>query len=144
MITFIIPGKPFGKQRPRATSRGGHARVYTPKETVSYERMVGQIARQNFPDGVVRVPAIVNIMAEFAMPKSWSKKKREAMIDRPHTQRPDADNIGKAVLDGMNGSVFADDAQVYSLTVAKYWSNVDLVKVMVHCRDYADFGNEGE
>ena len=78
MITFEIPGKPFAKQRPRATRQG---RVYTPKETVSFERTVGQIAAHHFPkpfDG----PVSVFIWATFQPPKSWSRKKTGDHIGR--------------------------------------------------------------
>ena len=33
MQTFTIEGKPFGKQRPRVTTKGAFAHAYTPKET---------------------------------------------------------------------------------------------------------------
>ena len=37
MIDFKVIGKIVGKQRPRASSIGGHARIYTPKETMNYD-----------------------------------------------------------------------------------------------------------
>ena len=39
-IRFTIPGKPFGKQRPRVVNRGKFSTAYTPKETVEYENLV--------------------------------------------------------------------------------------------------------
>jgi len=83
MATFVIPGKPFAKQRPRSTRQG---RPYTPKETVSFERVVGQMAMSHFPsplDG----PVSVTIRATFETPKSWSKRKTAEHINRPHTQQ---------------------------------------------------------
>ncbi len=35
------------------------------------------------------------------MPKSWSKKKKKEMLDRPHESKPDLDNLVKAVLDAL-------------------------------------------
>jgi len=115
--TFVIPGKPFAKQRPRATRLG---RVYTPKETVSFERTVGQIAAQHFPepiDGAVKV----TVWATFEPPQSWSGKKRREHLHRPHTQRPDLDNCAKAVLDALNRIAWADDGQVAEIHVRKVW-----------------------
>jgi Holliday junction resolvase RusA-like endonuclease len=36
-----------------------------------------------------------------------------------HVSRPDIDNIVKAILDGLNGVVFADDASVAQLVASK-------------------------
>ena len=37
--TINVLGEPMGKQRPRATSFGGHTRIYTPSKTLSYEEI---------------------------------------------------------------------------------------------------------
>lgn len=116
-ITFTIPGKPFAKQRPRATRQG---RVYTPKETVSFERTVGQIATQHFP-APIDGPVKVSIFATFEPAKSWSKRKTAEHLNRPHTQRPDLDNCAKAVLDALNRIAWADDGQVAEISVRKVW-----------------------
>ena len=116
-VTFTIPGKPFGKQRPRATRQG---RVYTPKETVSFERTVGQIAMQHFQNPITG-PVKVSIFATFEPATSWSKTKTAAHINRPHTQRPDLDNCAKAILDGLNRIAWADDGQVAEIHVRKTW-----------------------
>jgi len=116
-IAFVIPGKPFAKQRPRATRQG---RVYTPKETVSFERTVATIAAQHIAapfDGPVKL----SIIAAFEPPPSWSKKKRAATLYTSHTQRPDLDNIVKAIKDGLNRIAWADDAQVAELECRKVW-----------------------
>jgi Holliday junction resolvase RusA-like endonuclease len=126
-VTFTIPGKPFAKQRPRATKEG---RVYTPKETASFEAKVGQIAAQHFPqplDG----PVSVFIWATFQPPQSWSQKKTREHIGRPHTQRPDLDNCAKAILDGLNRIAWADDGQVSELHVRKIWGNAAQTVVTV-------------
>lgn len=115
--TFTIPGKPFGKQRPRATRQG---RVYTPKETVSFERTVAQIALPHFP-APLEGPVKVSIYATFEPAKSWSAKKTAEHLNRPHTQRPDLDNCAKAILDGLNRIAWADDGQVAEITVRKVW-----------------------
>lgn len=120
MVTFTIPGKPFGKQRPRVGVIAGHARVFTPKETVSFERQLGQIARTHFPsplDG----PVNLTVKAVFPIPASWSKKKQAAMLAQPHTQKPDLDNCLKAIKDGLNRIAWADDSQVARITCWKVW-----------------------
>ena len=116
-VTFVIPGKPFAKQRPRATRQG---RIYTPAETVSFERQVGQIAAQHITEPF-RGPVKLIVRATFETPKSWSKKKTAELIHRPHTQRPDLDNCLKALKDGLNRIAWADDSQVYEIDARKVW-----------------------
>jgi Holliday junction resolvase RusA-like endonuclease len=117
VTVFTIPGKPFAKQRPRSTRQG---RVYTPKETVSFERTVGQIAAQHF-QAPLTGPVRVTILATFQPAKSWSKRKVSEHMNRPHTQRPDLDNCAKAILDGLNRIAWADDGQVAAMEVRKIW-----------------------
>lgn len=61
----------------------------------------------------------VSLVFYIPMPKSWSKKKKQEMLGKPHKQRPDIDNLCKAFLDAL----LEEDAFVYSLTAEKYWSN---------------------
>lgn len=120
MVEFTIPGKPFAKQRPKAGTVGGRARVFTPKETRSFERQVAEIARPNFRapfEGPVRL----RIVAVFQIPKSWTKTRQAATIDTYHTQKPDADNLLKAVKDGLNRIAWADDCQVADERCVKRW-----------------------
>jgi len=51
------------------------------------------------------------------MPESWSKKKKEQFLGRPHQQRPDLDNFCKALMD----SLLKEDSSVWSCWTAKYW-----------------------
>lgn len=116
-VTFEIPGKPFAKQRHRSTKRGNS---YTPKETVSFERTVGMIAMQHFK-APLEGPVSVQVIAIFEPAKSWSKKKRAAAMGQPHTQKPDKDNVEKAILDGLNRIAYADDSQVSYGSCGKSW-----------------------
>lgn len=51
------------------------------------------------------------------MPKSWSKKKRIEMNGKPHQQRPDVDNLIKAVMD----AIFDEDCRVWNISASKLW-----------------------
>lgn len=128
-FSFVIPGDPCAKQRPRMT-RTGH--TYTPKQTVSYENLVKTIYSDKcgkYFDGPVRL----EICAYFSVPKSTSKKKREQMLNdkiRP-TKKPDWDNIGKIVTDSLNGIAYGDDKQVVYARVAKIYGVVPRVEVTI-------------
>ena len=129
-ITFTIPGKPFAKQRPRVSAFGGKARAYTPKETVSFERTVGQTALPHFT-APVSGPVRLTIFATFSPAPSWSKRKRADHLHRPHTQKPDLDNIAKAIKDGLNRIAWADDSQVSEMICRKVWGLTEQTVVMV-------------
>ncbi len=131
-VSFTIPGKPYAKKRPRFSRKIG--RAFDPKENSDFEGTVGHLARPHFPapmEGPVRL--FIHIV--FAAPASWSRKKRDAMLHRPHTQKPDVDNLGKAVADGLNRIAWADDAQVYELSVCKFWGVTD--QTVVHVEPYS-------
>ena len=53
------------------------------------------------------------------MPPSWSKKKKETMAGAMHQQKPDLDNLIKAILD----SIFrdGDDCRVAAVVARKFW-----------------------
>lgn len=51
------------------------------------------------------------------MPDSWSKKRKAEMNGRPHQQKPDKDNLEKALLD----AIFDDDSRIWDGRVTKLW-----------------------
>lgn len=122
MATFTIPGKPWAKQRPRFSRKSGVA--FTPKETVSFENTVRAIAVEHFPEPI-EGPVEIEIEACFQMAKSWSKRKRDETWGAPHTNRPDLDNLVKAITDGLNRIAYADDAQIAKVVARKRWTDVE-------------------
>lgn len=50
-----------------------------------------------------------DIIYTLAMPKSWSKKKKEEMNGKPHEQKPDIDNLQKALFD----AIFDEDKHIH-------------------------------
>lgn len=106
---FQLDIDPVGKGRPRVTSFGGRPRMYTPAKTRSFENAIGRVASRHLEkiDGPLRV----DILAITTRPKRLKRKKdSDKVIYR--TTKPDADNVRKAVLDGL--SPFFDDKQVVS------------------------------
>ncbi|EBY2674466.1 RusA family crossover junction endodeoxyribonuclease [Salmonella enterica subsp. enterica serovar Brandenburg] len=51
------------------------------------------------------------------MPASWSRKRRAEMNGNAHQQKPDKDNLEKALLD----AIFDDDSRVWDGRVTKIW-----------------------
>ncbi|KVR05096.1 endodeoxyribonuclease RusA [Burkholderia ubonensis] len=131
-VEFVVPGKPVAKGRPRFARHGAHVRTFTPEATERYENLVKMAARAAMRDtqpyeGPVRL--IVNI--GLPIPTSWSQKRQDAAAAGAigATKKPDADNVVKALKDGMNGVVYADDGQVVDLWISKRYARVPGVRI---------------
>lgn len=129
-VSFVIPGAPIGKQRAVARRRQGHIRMITPEKTVEHENRIAEFGLHHFPSPI-EGPVRLTVEAVFALPPSWSKKKREAHLGRPHTSKPDASNVCKAVEDGLNRIAYADDAQVAEQVTRKVWGEAAETRVTV-------------
>ena len=57
------------------------------------------------------------------MPQSWSKKKKAEMEGKPHQQKPDKDNLEKALLD----AIFDDDCRIWDGRVSKVWGKSGII-----------------
>lgn len=131
---FCIYGEPKGKGRPRFSTVCGHVHTRTPAETVLYENLVKteywQQVGIRFPDDAM---LDIQILAYYAIPKSVSKKRRQAMINeeiRP-TKKPDADNVCKIICDSLNGIAYRDDTQIVDCMVRKFYSDTPRVTVTI-------------
>ena len=67
-----------------------------------------------------------NIYAEICfnvqIPKSWSKKKKEAKNGAYCDNNADIDNYCKAILDSLNGIYYEDDRQIVMLKATMFWA----------------------
>jgi Holliday junction resolvase RusA-like endonuclease len=52
-------------------------------------------------------------------------------MGRAHVQKPDLDNIVKAISDGLNRVAFADDSQIAEMVIQKRWGVEAKTIVMV-------------
>lgn len=131
-MNYIIKIAPKPLPRARVSRYGTY---YTPQqqeyaETLRYLLVV----ERNKQKGVVIPPnskIALSLEFGFKMPISWSKKKKTEMLDEPHTQTPDIDNLVKNVLDRGNGILWSDDRNIYSLTATKRWSDENYIKISV-------------
>lgn len=119
MVKFTIQGKPQPKQRPRFSK--GH--VYTPRDTLDYEKLVGLCFIQaggklSLKPIEMRVVAFYNIKGH--------------VIGEYKTTRPDLSNIIKSIEDGLNGIAYKDDAQIVSIKAEKRIGENNMVEVEIH------------
>lgn len=130
MTSFVIPGKAVGKGRPRATSRGGFARMYTPKATVDYEERV-RAAYTDAGGKMLKGPIGLNIYVHQQVPKSWSKAMKEAMHGEWCERKPDLDNVEKIIADALNGVAYEDDSSICHVYKRRHWVSQES-SVQVH------------
>lgn len=117
-LMFVVKGEPVGK--PRMTRRD----VWKRRPRVVRYRAWADEARLSFlrtlpANKPALVPGRVSAIAFFPMPGSWSARKRADMAGQPHRQAPDADNVGKALLDAL----FEKDQAVHTLSIRKCWDD---------------------
>jgi Holliday junction resolvase RusA-like endonuclease len=120
-IRVVIPGDPCAQGRARIAVVAGHARAYDPAKSRSWKGAAGVWMREAAGPGVPfpLMPVTLTVDAYFRRPKLAKKVGAERL---PRASRPDADNLGKSVMDAGNGILWTDDAQIVSLTVRKWYA----------------------
>lgn len=125
MHAFEVPGEPMGK--PRMTRRD----TWKKRPVVlRYREYCDRIraAAGKVPENVYSVI----VFAYMPMSPSWSQKKKRLMLDQLMQQRPDWDNIAKAVCDAL----FTEDSYVAGGICWKFWCEQGqertVVRVLYH------------
>lgn len=121
---IVIEGAIKGKARPRFKKNG--KRPHNTIETIKYEAWV----RKNYKEQCGKFfkgPIKVFIVAYFKIPKSYTKKQREAIKigELYPTKKPDSDNIAKIILDALNSIAYKDDTQVVDLVIVKRYTELN-------------------
>lgn len=132
-VEFTVPGEPVGKARPRFNRYSG--RTYTPTKTANYESYVKLEYHQKYGSTMFEDKAMLrmSVRAYFGIPKSASKKLRQAMVETLHrpVKKPDSDNILKSVADALNQIAYHDDSQIVSAIIDKYYSDNPRVEITI-------------
>lgn len=114
-IARVVPvGKPRMTQRDKWKKRPAVMRYRAFADQLRLCANAAGFTRERLKD-----VAVLDWVAYLPMPASWSSKKREAMRGQPHRQKPDRDNLDKAILD----SLFDDDCGVYAGRLVKRWDD---------------------
>ncbi len=128
-LTFEIPGPPVPKGRPRVTRRG----TFTPQKTKDYEQAVGEAA----------MVALANLQLLKIDPDDdlwdWpvgSQYKVSCVFCFTKNPACDGDNILKAVQDGLEKVLYANDKQVVAGSYSTHKGNkLDITYVTVEVLD---------
>jgi Holliday junction resolvase RusA-like endonuclease len=110
---IVVDGDAVPQGRPRF-SRNGH--VFDPAKSREYKEYIKLHASQNSPECPVTGPVKLSLMIYRAIPKSFSRKKRDDAISGIilPTTKPDFSNVLKGVEDALKGIWYADDSQIVS------------------------------
>ena len=125
-VSFVIPGVPVGKGRPKFARRGNFTVAYTPEKTASYENLVKVKAEEAMAGRAVISGAVaVGIRIFVTPPASWSLKKQRAALagEILPTSKPDIDNVAKGIFDACNHIVWHDDKQACDVTITKRYDS---------------------
>lgn len=114
-----INARPIPKARPRLSKFA----VYTPKKTADYEKLIAYEWKRRYKNLILKNAVKLDLLFCFKKAKSCKKDY--------HTQRPDLDNLEKAILDGLNKTAFVDDCQVVEMKSQKVFSDVDKIVITV-------------
>jgi len=124
VVSFSVPGQPQAKQRAR---KGGQGHWYNPQvdEMKRFSNQIrDQFAFEMIPAGI---PVKCIIRAFFEIPKS----KKITGEETPALNKKDIDNIEKFITDSMNGIVYYDDNQIYSMSAEKFYSKNPRTEVTI-------------
>ena len=126
-MKIVVMGEPIAqpRQRHRIIGRGEKAFVqnYVPQDhpVHAYKRAIqiqAQLARRRGQQ-MFFGPLVVELL--FVMPRPQALMwKTKPMPRRQHLQKPDIDNLSKAVFDALNELIWKDDSQVIELHASKW------------------------
>lgn len=143
MIYFDVNGDPAASPRPRAVLMGkiqmktARVRMYVPSSADAWKHQVRAAAAKALTGWTLFPPGVaveVHLAFRLARPQSHFRSGRfSAMLradaPRHHTQKPDRDNLEKAVIDalgnfaGLPPLVWCDDCQVVAGPIRKRWAD---------------------
>jgi crossover junction endodeoxyribonuclease RusA len=126
-VEYFVEGVPVAQPRVKARAIGKQARVYTPDTADKWKAAVKASTRIKLKVRQGRYSLFLNFC--LPRPKAHYRTGKNSHLLRDaapehHAQKPDVDNLAKAVIDAMvdSGRV-DDDCYLTSLTVTKEWSD---------------------
>ncbi|GAB5520677.1 MAG: RusA family crossover junction endodeoxyribonuclease [Rhodothermales bacterium] len=81
--------------------------------------------REGVPAGFRFPDSGASVLFTLPMAKSWSQRRKRQMNGRPHQQKPDVDNLCKALFDALE----ANDAHIWSVCITKRWGHTGRVQI---------------
>ena len=117
-LIIEIPGEPIALQRARASRNRFYDPQFKAKENLAWyvKKQLGDLF------AAFQSPLFVKLEFYMPMPLSWSKKKREKLIEQPCMKHTDIDNLSKFIFDALNKIVWYDDSIICRLEATKTYA----------------------
>ena len=137
MIEFKVEGRPVPQPRPRVyRTATGKSKAVNSKQSINYKRIVKYAALSEMNKQRLTMtdrPLAMRLTFVFAPPKSYTKKKIEAVEsgELRYTKHKDLDNLAKSVMDALNNVVYKDDSQIVTLCANKEYGEENCVLVRI-------------
>lgn len=119
MITFRVPGRPIAQPRQRHAKNGGNyipadhpVHAYKSAILIEARRVMARERASMFTMAIA-----VRITFVLPRPKSIKRPGRQ-----PAPVKPDIDNLEKACLDALNGTIWKDDSLIVLLAADKWYA----------------------
>lgn len=124
---LIFEGKPIAKKRHQMKRKVAYNPQHTQKMQAKWYA-ASQMREKGFkmlPDG----PIEVKVSVYTAIPKSFSKTRKNALEGEPTTTTPDLDNYLKWIFDVLNGIAYSDDRFITKISCEKKYSSKPRVEI---------------
>lgn len=133
-ITIVLMGEPVPFARMRLSrSTGGHYIPAPQRNAMAALRIEASNAMRQQGGTLFDEPICLELLAEFPIPQSWSKKKQATALlglIRPG-KKPDLDNLCKLATDAFNSVIYRDDALICEVRARKIYSNQPKLTVTI-------------
>ncbi len=111
---FIFIADPIGKPRQTQSDKWKKR-----PSVMRYRAYADKMREQGAKIGYMPNPNVLNAEFHIKMPESWSEKKKNEMLGKPHTSKPDLDNLEKSI-----GDIFLKkDSTIHTNNTKKIWSD---------------------
>ena len=129
-ISFVVPGVPSPKKRPRVVRLpNGQMHTYTPDEASFIPRV--QTHAQNAGVTVHDGGVALGITIYRRLPQSVGLKKRPQLLGTTCTAGADAVNVAAAICDALEGVAYHDDRVVQLDGCWRFWAEQDETRITV-------------
>ncbi len=135
VIRFTVPGAivPWQRARRRQFANGTHV-TFTSREVEAYHSTVRMAAAQAMAGRPPLECAVgMSVRAVFAVPASWSRKRRALALseDLHKVTKPDIENMAKGAMDALQSVVYVDDRQIVGLTACKVYGETPRLEIAI-------------